>query len=45
MQIKSNENNKEIQKNEELLTLDTISSILAKRLEENKLFPLLSLED
>jgi hypothetical protein len=30
MQIKSNENNKEIQKNQELLTLDTISPIWAK---------------
>jgi hypothetical protein len=42
MQIKSYVNDNEIQ-NQELLTLDTISPIWAKRLEESKLLPLLSL--
>jgi hypothetical protein len=35
-------NNNEIQNQEELLTLDTISPIWAKRLEESKLLPPLS---
>ena len=45
MQIKkSYVNNNEIRNQEELLTLDVISPIWAKRLEESKLLPLLSLE-
>jgi hypothetical protein len=44
MQIKkSYVNDNEIQ-NQELLTLDTISPIWAKKLEQSKLLPLLSLE-
>ena|ERR687888_2493844 len=42
MQIKSYLNDN--LENQELLTLDTISPIWAKRLEESKLLPLLSLE-
>jgi hypothetical protein len=41
MQIKSYVNDN--LENQELLTLDTISPIWAKRLEESKLLPLLSL--
>jgi hypothetical protein len=45
MQIKkSYVNNNEIRNQEELLTLDVISPIWAKRLEESKLLPILSLE-
>jgi hypothetical protein len=45
MQIKkSYVNDNEIQNQEELLTLDTISPIWAKTLEESKLLPVLSLE-
>jgi len=41
---KSNVNDNEIENQEELLlTLDVISAIWAKRLEESKLFPLLSI--
>ena len=42
MQIESYLNDNEIQ-NQELLTLDTISPIWAKKLEESKLLPVLSL--
>ena len=42
MQVKTYLNDNEIQ-NQELLTLDTISPLWAKRLEESKLLPLLSL--
>jgi hypothetical protein len=42
MQIKSYVNDNV--QNQELLTLDTISPIWAKRLKESKLLPLLSLE-
>jgi hypothetical protein len=42
MQLKSYVNDNEIN-NQELLTLDTISPIWAKRLEESKLFPLFSI--
>jgi hypothetical protein len=41
---KSYVNDNEIQNQEELLTLDVISPIWAKRLEESKLLPILSLE-
>jgi hypothetical protein len=45
MQIKkSYVNDNEIQNQEELITLDTISPTWAKRLEESELLPLLSLE-
>ena len=43
MQTKSYVKDNEIQNQEELLTLDTISPIWAKRLEESKLLPILSL--
>jgi len=42
MQIKSHANNE--MQDQELLTFDTISPTWAKRLEESKLLPLLSLE-
>src|ERR687885_2717456 len=44
MQTKSYVKDNEIQNQEELLTLDAISPIWTKRLEESKLLPLLSLE-
>jgi len=44
MQIKTYLKENEIQnQNQELLTLDAISPLWAKRLEESQLFPLLSL--
>ena len=43
MQVKTYLNDNEIQNQELLLTLDAISPIWAKRLEESKLLPLLSL--
>jgi hypothetical protein len=42
MQIKTYENDN--LENQELLTLDSISPVWAKRLEESKLLPILSLE-
>ena len=44
MQIKSYVNDNEIQNQEELLTLDAISPIWAKKLEQSKLLPILSFE-
>jgi hypothetical protein len=44
MQIKKSFANDNGIQNQELLTLNTISPIWAKKLEESKLFPLLSLD-
>ena len=44
MQVKTYLSDNEIQNQEELLTLDAISPIWVKRLEQSKLLPLLSFE-
>jgi hypothetical protein len=44
MQVKTYLSDNEIQNQEELLTLDAISPIWAKKLEQSKLLPILSFE-